>query len=83
MRCGLLSNAVPTSAGYELHFAAGLGRLSLISSATAVKKAANCFGVPSLKAINRPTAIAITAIFQTLIKVFPKEKHRSVGKDYG
>ncbi len=71
MRYGLLSNKVPISVGCGLRSAAGPARLSPISSATAVKKAANRFGVPSLMAIKKPTA---TAIFGALIKKCSRKK---------
>ncbi len=80
MRCGFLSNAVSKNAGHGWCFAAGPGKSSPMSSATAVRKVANRFGVPFLKAIKNPTVIAI---FGGLKKVFPKETHRSVGKDSG
>jgi hypothetical protein len=65
MRCGLLSNAVPTSAGYGLRCAVELGKSLPISSATAAKKVTKHFTPPFLRAINGFTAIVI---FGELIK---------------
>lgn len=66
-----MSNAAPTSVGYGLHSVAGLGKSSLMSSATVVKKAVKRFGLLFLKAINKPTA---TATFGALIKKYSLQK---------